>query len=230
MSAATRRDVDETSDHEVLGTFDIAGPLRMQDGPAEIAVRFVPTACSSVRLGDQLGLTPSELSLQELANEWVHSEPRSVLTHGDDEEVSAARHVLQARRAAFDTEHCITDRAGERVEDGRPCQQPHEIHRQAIQELLSEVVPHGQIDVVDTRGAGISGAGVRQLAHRQAEAGRPALGSLHQPLDGFRRDVQPEHVADRGGLPHREHQVVGLHSRRTTREQQTPDAKPQTRP
>ena len=190
LRAADRRDVDETFDHEVLGPFDIAGPLRVQDGPAEIAMQFVPAAGPSMQLGDQLGLTPGELSFEELADEWVHSEPCSVLSQGDDEEVALASDLLQARAAASDFEHRVADRAGERVQDGRPGEEPHEVFRLAIQELLSEVVPHRRIDHVDRLSAGAYGLGAQQGAHRQAKPGRPALGSLHQLLDGAGREIK----------------------------------------
>ena len=194
-------------------------------------MQLVPAAGPNMQLGDQLRLTPSQLSFEELADERVHAEPGSVLSQGDDEEVALRERSSSSRAPLPPTSSTASQTGPESVSRMEVrVRNLHKVVRLTIQELLSEVVPHRRSDHVEGLSAGACGQGTQQGAHRQAKPGRPALGSLHELLDGAGRKVKAEGVGHHRGLPHGKPQVVGLHPHRTAREQQTPNANLQARP
>jgi hypothetical protein len=208
VARVRRHDGAEPPRHHRLGPVDLVGEQGVDDGAVPVAVVVAPLAGPAMDRPPSLGVSATELVLQELRHQVVEPEPLASVVERDHEQHAALQRVEQLG-GPTSAEDAVAKGPRDPLEAGRLHEERGHVGVQCGQQLLGEEV--GQVpmltaEAVDEVGDAISS---RRLGEGgQVQGDRPPLGLLDQSAHIVRRSIHAERVEEGRRFRHAERQLV----------------------
>ncbi len=184
---ATGVDVGEpvALDEQTRGV-EVAGGEGVLDGLVDVPVVAEPLGGSRVQGPHPLGMSDLELAASHGREEVVEAEPDSLVAQGNDEEIGAGQ-VVEQRRRGGRADDVVAEGGGEPVEDRDARDEVADLGSVPAQHLLGEVVADEAVAAAEGAHELVGVAAPGQGEGGEVEPGRPALGALHELVEGASR-------------------------------------------